>query len=124
MKSRQGPAVLRRYLRHGSLPQLAAFEAVVRLGSAAQAAESLCIAPSTLSGHLGKLSEALGVRLFELQGKQLVPTPAALPLMAAVEAVFDALARCEQALAPLRDAHRPHWRERIAATISGDAPRM
>lgn len=71
------------------------------------------------------MSDALGVRLFELQGKQLVPTPAALALMAAVEAVFDALARCEQALAPpLRDAHRPHGRERIAATIPGGAPRM
>ncbi len=34
---------LRRYLRHGTLPQLAAFEAVVRLGSAsARRAGALC----------------------------------------------------------------------------------
>jgi DNA-binding transcriptional LysR family regulator len=102
-------------LRHGLLPQLAAFEAVVRLGSATRAAESLCIAPSTLSGHLRKLSDALGVRLFELQGKQLVPTAAAQPLIAAVGEVFDALTRCEQVLVPLRGADRPNWRKRINA---------
>jgi len=100
-------------MRHGLLPQLAAFEAVVRLGSAARAAESLCIAQSTLSGHLRKLSDALGLRLFELQGKQLVPTLAARALIVGVDEVFDALTRCEQTLAPLRGANRPRWHEPI-----------
>ena len=113
MKSPNAPAAPRRFIRHGLLPQLAAFEAVVRLGSAAQAAEALCIAPSTLSGHLRKLSDTLGVRLFELQGKQLVPTAAALPLLASVDEIFDAFTRCERALAPLRAADRRGWRERI-----------
>jgi len=85
----------------------------VRLGSAARAAESLCIAQSTLSGHLRKLSETLGVRLFELQGKQLVPTLAARMLIVGVDEVFDALVRCEMALAPLRGTSRPRWREQI-----------
>lgn len=115
MKSLPVRAAPRRFLRHGLLPQLAAFEAVVRLGSASRAAEALCIAPSTLSGHLGKLSDALGVRLFELQGKQLVPTPAALPLLAAADEVFAAFARCEQALVPLREARGNRWHERVDA---------
>jgi DNA-binding transcriptional LysR family regulator len=113
MTSPQRSAAPRRYMRHGLLPQLAAFEAVVRLGSAARAAESLCIAQSTLSGHLRKLSEALGVRLFELQGKQLVPTLAARVLIIGVDEVFDALTRCERALVPLRGASRPRWHEQI-----------
>jgi hypothetical protein len=92
------PLALRRYLRHGMLPQLAAFEAVVRLGSAARAAEALCIAPPTLSGHLRKLSEALDVRLFGLHGKRLVPTDAALVLLQAVHEVNEALERCEGTL--------------------------
>ena len=102
------PLALRRYLRHGMLPQLAAFEAVVRLGSAARAAEALCIAPPTLSGHLRKLSEALGVRLFGLQGKRLVPTDAALVLLQAVREVNGALERCEETLTLWRgrDAQR------------------
>jgi DNA-binding transcriptional LysR family regulator len=93
---------LRRYMRHGTLPQLAAFEAVVRLGSASRAAEALCVAPPTISGHLKKLGDSLGVRLFELQGKRLVPTAAALALLEATHEVSVALSRCEHALA----AHR------------------
>ena len=96
------PHHIRRYLRHGLLPQLATLEAVVRLGSATRAAEALCIAQPTLSGHLRKLGEATGVRLFELRGKRLVPTPAALALLEATAEVSAVLARCEQAL----DAYR------------------
>ncbi|HJV68078.1 LysR family transcriptional regulator [Ideonella sp.] len=101
-------AAPRRYLRHGMLPQLAAFEAVVRLGSATRAAESLCMAQPTLSGQLRKLSDALGVRLFELHGKRLVPTDAAQVLLASTRDAFAAFERCEQALAELRGGDRPH----------------
>ncbi|MES2959013.1 MAG: LysR family transcriptional regulator [Pseudomonadota bacterium] len=113
MTSPHVPVAPRRLLRHGLLPQLAAFEAVLRLGSAARAAESLCIAQSTLSGHLRKLSETLGVRLFELDGKQLVPTAAARALIGTVDEVFEALTRCDQALMPLRRPVGAGWRERI-----------
>ena len=93
---------LRRYLRQGLVLQLAAFEAVVRLGSVTRAAESLCMAQPTLSGHLRKLSETLDVRLFELQGKRLVPTVAALALLHTTGEVFAAFERCELLLAQLR----------------------
>jgi hypothetical protein len=42
------------------------------------------------------------VCLFEIQGKRLVPTPAALAVLEATHEVSAALARCEQALATLR----------------------
>lgn len=96
------PGISRRYLRHGTFPQLAAFEAVLRLGSATRAAEVLCMAQPTLSGQLHKLSQALGVRLFELQGKHLVPTDAALVLLQTAEEVFASFERCEKVLAGLR----------------------
>ena len=38
---------IRRYLKHGTLPQLRAFEASARLGSLARAAEELHIAQPT-----------------------------------------------------------------------------
>ncbi len=102
------PLPLRRYMRHGTLPQLAAFEAVVRLGSATRAAQALCIAQPTVSGHLKKLGEALDVRLFEQHGKRLVPTAAALALLEATHEVSAALARCERALGAYREtARRP-----------------
>ena len=93
---------LRRYLRHGTLPQLAAFEAVVRLGSATRAAHALSVARPTISGHLRKLGDALGVRLFELHGRRLVPTAAALAVLEATREVSAAFARCEEVL----DVHR------------------
>lgn len=101
----------RRYIRHGMLPQLAAFEAVVRLGSATRAAEALCMAQPTLSGHLRKLSEALGVRLFDLHGKRLVPTEAAKVLLASTRDAFAAFERCEQALAGIRGGHGQQERQ-------------
>ena len=104
-------APLRRYLRHGTLPQLAAFEAVVRLGSATRAANALCLAQPTISGHLRKLGDALGVRLFEMRGKRLVPTAAALALLQATSEVSAALERCEHTLGPYREKR---------STFSGD----
>ena len=93
---------LRRYRRHGLFPQLAAFEAVVRFGSAARAADALCIAAPTLSGQLRKLSEALDVRLFSLDGRRLVPTDAALVVLQAAREVAEALERCEETLSRWR----------------------
>ena len=55
---------LRRYMRHGMLPQLAAFDAVMRLGSVTLASEALHMAQPTVSGHLRKLSDAMGVLCF------------------------------------------------------------
>ena len=113
------PVRLRRYVRHGMLPQLAAFEAVMRMGSVTRAAESLCIAQPTLSGHLRKLEEALDVRLFEPCGKHLAPTPAAQVLLRAAEEVTRALERCESTLVEVRSAGAcevgQRWRMRGAA---------
>jgi len=102
MTNPPGSPPLRRYFRHGTLPQLAAFEATVRLGSASLAAQALCIAQPTISGHLRKLGDALGVCLFVVRGKRLVPTPAALALLEATHEVSAALARCERTLVSLR----------------------
>jgi DNA-binding transcriptional LysR family regulator len=105
-----GSRPMRRFLRHGMLPQLAAFEAVMRLGTATGAAHALCIAQPTLSGHLRKLGDALGVRLFERQGKRLVPTDAALALLPAVHEVFSAFERCDRVLSGLRPQARSDGR--------------
>jgi DNA-binding transcriptional LysR family regulator len=104
MTTRLDPPLPRRFVRHGMLPQLAAFEAVVRMGSARRAAHSLCIAQPTLSGHLRKLGDALGVRLFAQQGRQLVPTEAALVLLDTARQVFSALDQCDRALSQSRQS--------------------
>ncbi|MEQ1595702.1 MAG: LysR family transcriptional regulator [Casimicrobium sp.] len=102
MKTPQGRDRIKRFLRHGSLPQLAAFYAVVQMGSVTRAAEALCVAQPTLSGHLRKLSESLGVALFETRGKSLVPTDSAMVLLETAKQVFEAFEQCELRLASLR----------------------
>ena len=65
---------IRRYLKHGTLPQLRVFEASVRLGSLARAAEELHMAPPTASVQIKKLTETVGSPLLEQVGKRMYPT--------------------------------------------------
>src|SRR5262245_52361382 len=95
---------LRRYLRHGLMPQLAAFDAVMRLGSVTRASEALHMAQPTVSGHLRKLADALGVSLFRCDGRRMHPTAPARALHRGTLGVFAALHDLETTLAPLRDA--------------------
>ena len=67
---------LRRYLRHGTLPQLVAFEATARLGSCSRAAELLHQSQPTVSIHIKKLSESFGQPLFVRAGRGMRLTPA------------------------------------------------
>lgn len=89
---------LRRLVRHGTLPQLAAFEAIVRLGSYTRAAERLHMAQPTISGHMRKLSEAAGQPLLVIEGRQVRPTPAGQALLAATREIFAALERADDVL--------------------------
>lgn len=94
---------LRRFFRHGMLPQLLVFEAVARLGSVTRAAEELHLAQPTVSTQLRKLSDALGLTLLEPRGRQLALTAAGRELRAACEELIALLARAETRLAALRD---------------------
>lgn len=102
MKAPSSNTLLQRYLRHGIMPQLAAFHTVVRLGSVTRAAEEMCVAQPTLSGYLRKLSDTLGIPLFEMRGKRLEPTDAARVLMETVQHMYANLEHCEQQLSALR----------------------
>src|SRR6188474_3080374 len=62
---------IRRYVRHGTLPQLAVFEASARLSSFTRAADELHLAQPTVSAQIKKLSETFGVPLFEQVGRKI-----------------------------------------------------
>jgi LysR family transcriptional regulator, low CO2-responsive transcriptional regulator len=93
---------IRRYLRHGMLPQLRAFEAIARLGSGTRAAEELHIAQPTASVQIKKLSETVGLALFEQIGNRIHLTEAGERVYVGCNEVFRALWDMEQALAELR----------------------
>jgi DNA-binding transcriptional LysR family regulator len=96
------PSRIRRYLRHGRLSQLAVFEASARLGCYTRAARELHLAQPTVSTQIRKLSDALGLALFEQVGKRMYPTEAGRCLQAACVEVLGTLGRLEETLARLR----------------------
>jgi DNA-binding transcriptional LysR family regulator len=93
---------IRRYLRHGTFPQLSVFEAVARHGSYTRAAEELYMAQPTVSVQIRKLTETIGLPLLEQVGKTVRLTPVGKELLASCGELFQTLARFEQKVANLR----------------------
>lgn len=95
---------LRRYFRHGFLPQIAAFEACVRHGSVTRAAEELCLAQPTVSCLVRKLSDTLGGPLLAARNRRMEPTALGLEALALCEEFLPAIERFDARLAALRAA--------------------
>jgi DNA-binding transcriptional LysR family regulator len=95
-------ARLRRFFRHGLLPQLLVFEAVARLGSVTRAAAELHLAQPTVSLQLKKLAETLELPLFEQRGRMLHLTPAGRALREACEELMSCMSNMDEKLAPFR----------------------
>jgi DNA-binding transcriptional LysR family regulator len=96
------PHYNRQFLKHGTLPQMAALEAIVRLGSFTRAAREMHMAQPTVSGLVRKLSDSAGAPLFEKNGRRVTPTAAGRRLYATAAEVFGALERARVELAALR----------------------
>jgi DNA-binding transcriptional LysR family regulator len=69
--------------------QLAVFEAVARLGSFTRAAEALHLTQPTISIQIKELTEAVGLPLFEQQGRKLKLTEVGEDLLQTTRQVFD-----------------------------------
>lgn len=115
---------IQRYLRHGSLPQLAVFEACARLGSFTQAAEELHMAQPTVSMQIKKLSEVVGLPLFEQVGKRMYLTESGIQLLTMCRDVFDAISRAEEGLSNLRGLRSGCLRLAAITACQSFAPRM
>jgi LysR family transcriptional regulator, low CO2-responsive transcriptional regulator len=98
----QPPEDIRRYLKHGTLAQMRAFEASARLGSLTRAAEQLHMAQATASVQIKKLSETVGLALFDYDGRRICLTAAGERVFAGCGEVFRALSAMEHDLAGLR----------------------
>ena len=107
---------IRRYLKHGTLPQLRVFEAVVRHGSYTRAAAELHLAQPTVSVQMRKLAETVGAPLLEQADRRVQPTEAGRSLYETCLEIFEALSRAEEVLAEIRQDGPPG-----AATSSGKA---
>lgn len=87
---------LRRFFRHGFLPQLMAFEACVRLGSVTRAAEELSLAQPTVSCMLRKLSHTAGGPVTVIRDRRVEASPIGLELLLLCHDMFHAMERFEE----------------------------
>jgi len=84
---------LRRYFRHGMLPQLLAYEACIRHGSVTRAAEELSLAQPTVSCLIKKLSTTMGGALTMTRERRIEPTALGHEVLALCRDVIEALGR-------------------------------
>ena len=115
---------IRRYLKHGTLPQLRVFEASARLGSLTRAAEELHIAQPTASVQIRKLTETVGLPLFEHVGRHVYLTDAGQRLYEGCHEVFRALSTVDESLNGLRAMESGQLRLAACSTGKYFAPRM
>lgn len=115
---------IRRYLKHGTLPQLRVFEASVRLGSLARAAEELHMAPPTASVQIKKLTETVGLPLLEQVGKRMYPTDVGRRVYDGCNEVFRALGSLEDALDDMRGLGTGQLSIAVTSTARYFAPRL
>ena len=115
---------IRRFLKHGTLPQLRVFEASARLGSLTRAAQELHISQPTASVQVKKLSETVGLPLFEQVGRRVYLTAAGQRLYAGCNEVFRALTAIEEALNGIRALESGQLRLAVCSSGKYFAPRM
>jgi DNA-binding transcriptional LysR family regulator len=87
---------VRRYFRHGMLPQLIAFEACIRHGSVTRAAEELSLAQPTVSCLIKKLSTTMGGPLTLLRDRRMEPTALGVEVLGLCRDVIAALEAFDQ----------------------------
>jgi DNA-binding transcriptional LysR family regulator len=119
------PAAMPDYLiRHATLRQLQVFEAIVRLGSFTRAAEELFLTQPTVSMQMKKLTDAMGLPLFEHVGRNVQPTEAGQALYEACRRMFETLANVEMKLADLKGLKRGRLRLGVITTAKYLAPEI
>jgi DNA-binding transcriptional LysR family regulator len=113
-----------RLARHATLRQLQIFAAIVRLGSFTKASEALFVTQPTVSMQMKKLSNAVGVPLFEPSGRQVRPTEAGRRLAEAADRVFEALGDMEDWVAEYRGLRRGRVSLAVITTAKYFAPEL
>jgi len=119
------PAAMPDYLiRHATLRQLQVFEAIVRLGSFTRAAEELFLTQPTVSMQIKKLSDSMGLPLFEHVGRSVRPTEAGLELYESCRRIFETLANLEMKMADFKGIKRGRLRLSVVTTAEYFAPEL
>ncbi|MGC9269871.1 LysR family transcriptional regulator [Acidiphilium sp.] len=118
------PAQLKPLLRHVTFRQLQIFAAVVRNGSFTRAAEELFLAQPTISIQMKKLSDAVGLPLFEQNGRDIRATDAGQDLLAACQELFLIFENLDTRIADRKGLRRGRLRLGVVTTAKYIAPEL
>jgi len=119
------PSAMPEYLiRYATLRQLQIFEASVRLGSFSRAAEELFVTQPTVSMQIKKLSDALGIPLFEQVGRNVRPTEVGNELYEACRKIFESLANLEMKVSDHKGMKRGRLRLGVVTTAKYFVPEV
>jgi DNA-binding transcriptional LysR family regulator len=111
-------------MRHITLRQLEVFNAIVRHGSFTRAAEELFLTQPTVSMQIKKLTEAVGLPLFEQIGKKLYLTDPGCSLHKFACEIFDHFSRFQMAIADAKGLKQGVLRLAVVTTAEYFAPLM
>lgn len=111
-------------MRHSTLRQLEVFEAIARLGSFTRAAEELYLTQPTVSMQIKKLTDAVGLPLFEQVGKKVFLTDAGRELHKTCREIFKHFSHFEMAVADLKGLKQGTLRLAVVTTAKYFAPRL
>ena len=111
-------------IRYSTFRQFQVFEAIYRLGSFTRAAEELFLTQPTVSMQIKKLSEAIGLPLFEHVGRNVEPTEAGKELYVACRSMFETLANLEMKISDMKGLKRGRLRMGVITTAKYLAPEM
>lgn len=111
-------------MKHLTLRQLRAFEAVAHFGSFTAAALALHVTQPSLTMQIKRLTNMAGALLFEQIGKRIFLTEAGRELIVTSRAIFADLTRFEMAIANLKGIKQGNLRIAAVTTTEYFAPRL
>lgn len=111
-------------VRHLTLRQLQVFEAIVRHGSFTKAAEELFLTQPTVSMQMKKLTETIGLPLFEQVERKTRPTEVGEELYRSCKHMFNTLVNLESSIANFKGLRRGRLRLGVITTAKYFAPEI
>lgn len=111
-------------MHHSTLRQLKVFETIARLGSFTRAAEELFLTQPTVSMQIKKLTDAVGLPLFEQVGKKIYLTDAGRELHQTCRGIFEHLTQFEMIAADMKGLKAGKLRLAVVTTAKYFAPRL
>lgn len=110
--------------RQATFRQLQVFERIAHHNSFTQAAKELHLTQPTVSMQIKKLSESLGVELFEQIGRKAYLTAAGQQLLVAAKNILESLNQAEEQINHLKGLTGGHLRMTVISTAQYFMPRV